>query len=192
MHRLGDVPAGHRRELGGFVQHCVAREQCRHEHVAADEIRVVPRRDVGDDAQRLVRDALLELLFFVDVDLLVTQHARRLGDEEVDPLREPVELVLGLTDRLAHLLRERSRERVVLRDDTVAKRANRGDTLLDRRCRPRGLRRAGALVLPAHRERAVFGNLGDCRAGGGIENFHCRRVSGPPAKGSRPGLAYRR
>ena len=53
--------AGQRRELRRLVEHGVAGQQRRHEHVAADEIRVVPRRDVGDDAERLVRDALVEL-----------------------------------------------------------------------------------------------------------------------------------
>ena len=76
---------GERRELGGLVQHRVARDQRGHEHVAADEVRVVPRRDVGDHAQRLVRDPLLELLRRIGEDLLVAQRADRLRDEEFDP-----------------------------------------------------------------------------------------------------------
>ena len=69
MQELGDVNPGERRELRGFVQHRVAGEQCGNEHVAADKIRIIPRRDVGDDAERLVDDSLFELLvveyFFV-------------------------------------------------------------------------------------------------------------------------------
>ena len=45
---------GQRRELRRLVEHRVAGQQRRHEHVAADEVRVVPGRDVGDDAERLV------------------------------------------------------------------------------------------------------------------------------------------
>ena len=46
--------AGQRRVLGRLVEHRVAGEQRRHEHVAADEVRVVPGRDVGHHAERLV------------------------------------------------------------------------------------------------------------------------------------------
>ena len=49
---------GERRELRRLVEHRVAGEQRRHEHVAADEVRIVPGRDVGDDAERVVADAL--------------------------------------------------------------------------------------------------------------------------------------
>ena len=54
------VEPGQRRVLRRLVQHGVAGEQRGDEDVGADEVRIVPGRDVADDADRLVADLLLD------------------------------------------------------------------------------------------------------------------------------------
>ena len=94
----------------GLYKHRIARQQRGNENVAADEVRIVPRRDVGDDAQRLVRNPFLEFLLVVGEDFLLAQHARGFGQEEIDAPEQAVEFVARLLDRLADLAGERLRE----------------------------------------------------------------------------------
>ena len=114
MQQPVDVQAGQGGELGRLVEHGVAGEQRRHEHVAADEVRIVPGRDVGDDAERLLGDALAHA--GVGEDLLVGDSRFDLGEEEIDSAEEAVQLVARLLQGLAHLGRERGGERLELGD----------------------------------------------------------------------------
>ena len=201
VQHLADVDAGERRVLGGLVENGIAGDQRRHENVAADEVRIVPRGDVRDDAERLVRDALLELAG-LGMDFLVAQRARRLGEKEVDPREEAVQFVARLTDRLADFLRQRSRERLAQGDDALAKARDSGNALGDRHARPPLLTRARRLVLALHRGEIVGNDVDQCGAGGGIDDFHerswrvrarmPRTCAAPPPRGSRPGSACRR
>ena len=103
MQHLGDVQPGERRELGRLVEHRIAGDERRHENVAADEVRIVPRRDVGDHAERLVRDPLVELLLRIGVDFLLAQRPGGFGDEEIETAEKAVQFVARLADRLADL-----------------------------------------------------------------------------------------
>ena len=126
VQHFGDVEAGERRVFGRFVEHRIAGDQRRDEHVAAHEIGVIPRRDVADDAERLVGDPLLEILPGIGVDLLRAQRLLRLGEEKIDPRQEAVEFVARLPDRLADLLGQRAREGFMHRHDPFAKGGHRG------------------------------------------------------------------
>src|ERR1043165_5804493 len=102
MQQVGDVAPGQRREFRRLVEYGVARDERRHEDVAANEIRIVPRRDVRDDAERLLRDPLVEVLRRVGEYLLFAQRPRGFGDEEIETRDEALELVTRLADGLAH------------------------------------------------------------------------------------------
>ena len=119
------MQAGERRELRRLVQHGVAGDERRHEHVAADEVRIVPRRDVGDDAERLVGDPLLELLRRIGEHLLLAQRARRFGEEEIDAgergrsssLRD---WRIGLPTSCVSVVRQRFRARATTRSRNLS------------------------------------------------------------------------
>ena len=78
------------------------------------------------DAERLVRDPLLELLPRIGVDLLVAQRARRFGEEEIDATEQsPFSSLRDWRIGLPTSLRQRARERLVHRDDALAERGDR-------------------------------------------------------------------
>jgi hypothetical protein len=135
VQEVRDVLAGHRRVLRRLVEDGVARDERRHEHVAADEVRVIPRGDVRDHAERLVRDALLHRV--VGEHLLVAQRARGGLEEEIEAGHEALELVARLPDRLAHLQRERAREVLGLLLHRGAEAGDRREALAQRHARPR-------------------------------------------------------
>ena len=141
MQQPRDVQAGQRGVLRGLVQHRVARQQGRHDHVAADEVRVVPGRDVGHDAERDVRDLLVHACAVEHV--LVAYRSLDLVEEEVDPRQQAVQLVARLADRLADLLRQRGGQHFQLGHQQGAKALHGGQPLGHRRGRPaRAARRA--------------------------------------------------
>ena len=106
-----------------------------------------------------------------------SRSARRgLGEEEVDPAEKAVELVLRLPDRLSHFARQRARERLVHRDDPLAKPGDRFEALADRNLRPAALAGARGLVLAFDRRGVVGGDVGDDDAGGGIDDLHVGSV----------------
>ena len=111
VQHVGDVHAGQRRELGRLVEHGVAGGERRHEHVAADEVRIVPRRDVGDHAERLVARCAPRACPAASANTSRrAARARVSREEEVDAAGEAVQLVARLADRLADLERQRARE----------------------------------------------------------------------------------
>ena len=79
--------------------HRVPREDGRHDHVDGGEERVVPRRQVEDDAERLAHDAALAA-FLVENDV----RERGLGGagQVAGALGHPGDLVAGLPQGLAH------------------------------------------------------------------------------------------
>ena len=93
--QLADGGARHRGQLGRLVEDGVAREQRRHEHVRAHEVGIVPGRDVGDDAEGLVRDELLHVgrgrVAGGQHDLLAQRRARALEEEVQAARRHGVE-----------------------------------------------------------------------------------------------------
>ena len=60
VHEVDEPQPGERRVLRRLVEHRVAGEQRGDDRVEPDEVRVVPRADVRDEPDRLVRDALLD------------------------------------------------------------------------------------------------------------------------------------
>ena len=86
-----DVQARERGELRRFVEHRVAGQQGRHEHVAAHEIRVVPGRDVGHHAERVEADDFTRAAFIEH--LLRRKRGFGLRIEKVDAREQTVDLV---------------------------------------------------------------------------------------------------
>jgi len=176
-------------ELGGLVEHRVAGEQRRHEHVAADEVRIIPGRDVRDHAERLVRDALLELLLLVGEDFFLTQRALPLGDKEVEPCEQSLQLVARLADRFADFPGQRAGERFLHRDDALAERGDRLESPRDRSSRPPWLRGTRPFVFPSNGGRPILRDVGDQSVGGGVEYLHARRDLACSRKSSRIGVS---
>jgi hypothetical protein len=87
MEQPVDVQAGEGRELGRLVKDRVAGQQRRHEHVAADEKRIVPGGDVGDDAERLLGDALAHA--GIGEDFLIGRGLLDLGEKKSIRPRKP-------------------------------------------------------------------------------------------------------
>jgi len=172
VQHLRDVQPGQCREFGRLVEHRVPGDERRHEDIAADEIRIVPRRDVGDHAERHMRDPLVELLLRISVDPLFTQRVQRLCKEEIEPTEQPVQLIPRLSDRLADLGCERARKRFMQRDDPLAKLRDRLEALADRNGGPPGLGSACRTVLRAYGAGVVRSDFGDWSAGGGIGDLH--------------------
>jgi hypothetical protein len=107
-HHLANREARERGIFRGLVKHGVPSEERRHENVRADEVGVIPGRDVRHHAERLVRDALLQLRLFEHC--LRRERARRVLEEEIEPAGERLELAVRLADGFAHLAREGARE----------------------------------------------------------------------------------
>jgi hypothetical protein len=177
MQQACDREPGQRRILGRLVEHRVAGDERGDEDVAADEPRVVPRGNIRDDAERLVRDALLEFRVDIGEDGLVAQRPRRLLDEEIETGQQSVQLVARLPDRLADFPGQRTRERVELGDDALAKRRDRRESLLHRAPRPARLRGARLHVLATHDGRRVGFDVRDDGACCRIVNFHVHVVA---------------
>ena len=91
MQQARDVKARERGEFRRLVEHRIARQQGRHEHIATDEIRVVPGRDVDHHAERVEADPLAHAAFVEH--LLRCERGLGLGEEEVDPAQQAVELI---------------------------------------------------------------------------------------------------
>jgi hypothetical protein len=138
---------GERCKFRRLVEHGVAGEQGRHEDVAADEVRIVPGRDVGDDAERLVVDALGH--GGVGEDGLRRRRRLDLVEEEVDPAEEAVQLVARLRERLADLARQRLGQRLQLGGDGGAEADDVRLALGQRTRRPGRLRRRASVALRA-------------------------------------------
>ncbi len=102
----------------------------------------------------------------------LAQRANRFGQEEVDPSEEAGELVPRLADGLAHLVRERPRERLVHGDDPLAEPGDGFEPLPDRHLRPADLARARGVVLAADGRGVVGRDVGDDGTGGGIDDLH--------------------
>ena len=169
VQHLGDLEAGACREFRRLVEHCIAGEERRDEHIAADEIRIIPRRDVGDDTERLVADELGHAVLVVDFAGL--EYRTRVGQKEIDPRQEAVQLVLRLLQRLAHLAGEDRCEIVTARYDLLAEFADDFRATGERLCRPARLRLAREDVLALDAGRVVFENLGDDAIGGGVDDL---------------------
>ncbi len=190
-----DVQAGQRRELRRLVEHRVAREQRRHEDVGADEIGIVPGRDVGDDARagrgRSARRCAASLKTVsgavVAPDLL---------EEEVDPRR---------ARRPARCAPARSACRPRRSGFAPASRPRRRGRRESGRWRPCA-RRAASPPSPAGRARArpawaatlaasSAGDLGDARAVGRVDDRRAcvmTRARCAPRRGRRRAAAGRR
>ena len=173
MEQPRDLQPGQRRELRRLVEHGVAGEQRRNEDVAADEIGVVPRRDVGDDPERFVPDPLRHRR--IGVDLGVGRARVDLGEEEIDAAEKAVQLVARLRDRLADLGSERLGQRFQFGDDFFAKSRDHRLALGERAARPARLRGAGACRLSRDAGRIVGGHFGDDRAVRRIDDRECLR-----------------
>src|SRR5207237_10582740 len=94
MEQPRDLEAGERGEFRWLVEHRVAGEQRGQEHVAADEPGVIPRGDVGDHAERLVRDALAHAGIVRDVARF--QRLRGFWEGEIDALQDALAPVARL------------------------------------------------------------------------------------------------
>ena len=169
MQQAVDVQPGQRRELRRLVEHRVAGQQRGDEHVAADEVRIVPGRDVGDDAERVVADALGHAA--LAEDRLVLRRRLDLGEEEVDAGEKAVQFVPRLRQRLADFLGQGLRQRLELGGDGEAKARDRDRPLGERRRLPRGLRPARALRLGGDAGGVVGGHFGERRAVGGVDDL---------------------
>src|SRR6185437_4378668 len=89
--------------LRRLVTHGVADEERRDDRVEPDEVRVIPRADVRDDADGLVSDAL------VAGDGARLDDSTRMLDVPIDAFEHRAHLVARLPDRLAHLARRELR-----------------------------------------------------------------------------------
>ncbi len=158
--------------LGGLVQHGVARQQGRDEHVRADEVRVVPRRDVGDHPEGFVGDDLGQAGIGVDEHRLVGQHAGRPLEEEVEARQHAAELVAALGDGLAGLGGERVGQVVELAHDQPAECSEDLHPLVDRARRPFDLRRPRRGDLGRDRLGRVVEDPIELGAGGRIDDLH--------------------
>ena len=112
--------AGQRGELRRLVEHRVAGEQRRHEHVAADEVRVVPGRDVGDHAERLVGDALAHAAV-VEHRLVGDARPRSAARKKSMRGSRPFSSLRDCADRLADLARQRGGQRARARRTSAAR-----------------------------------------------------------------------
>ena len=163
-----DREARERRELGRLVEHGVAREQGRHEHVRADELGVVPRRDVGDDAEGLVGDALFhrprlppETCRGRSVFAVWARKKSRRGSTPFSSLRD---WEMGFPTSEVRTCASFS----VLATTSSRNFAIACEALLQRHPRPARLRGAGVLVLRPHGLRVVGceGGRRPCRSPG--------------------------
>ena len=168
MQQLADFQAGECRELRRLVQHRVARDQRRHEHIGTDEVRIVPGRDVGDDTERLVRDELAHPA--VVEHLARRQRALRLTQKEVDAPEQAVDLIARLPDRLAHFGGEEAGEPLEVAHQLAAKATDRLDARRRAVAPPMRLRRAGALVGRCNGLGGVVGQFGNDAAVRGIDD----------------------
>jgi hypothetical protein len=165
---LGDREAGEGRILRRLVEDRASAQQRRHEDIAADEIGIVPRRDVGDDAERFPGDALGETGAAVVVNDFRREHPRRVGEEKIDAALRGRDLGARLDDRFAHLTRQRTRECLRVRPQAIAKARQRRQAVVERRRRPPRLRGARAGHLLGEGRRGVDRNASDLLAGSGV------------------------
>ena len=164
-----DVQPRQRGVFRRLVEHGVAGQQRRHDDVAADEVRIVPGRDVGHHAERHVRDLLVHAA--VVEHMLVAHRGLDLFDEEIDARQQAVELVARLADRLADLLasgcgpafpaRRRPAGAKALRSRPGARPAASPPSPAARRARPR--------PWPPPMPASSAGEFGDLLAGGGVD-----------------------
>ena len=163
------------RERGKFrrlVQDRVAGEERRYEDVRADIVRIIPRGDVGHDAERLVRDHLLEPLLLILEHLLFRHHRARVLQEEVDARLHAFEFIGGLRDRLADFGRQGPSQPVALLEEQLAELPHRFEPSVQGDPGPVALGVAGARHFLSNRARRVLRQLGQDLFRGGIGDFY--------------------
>ncbi len=170
MQQAVDVQPGQRRELRRLVEHRVAGQQRGDEHVAADEVRIVPGRDVGDDAERVVADALghrRPRRRPSRACVAASTSARKKSMRA----RKPFSSLRDCASGLPTSWRQGLRQRLELGGDGEAKARDRDRALGERRRLPRGLRPARALRLGGDAGGVVGGHFGERRAVGGVDDL---------------------
>ena len=114
-----DRKARHCCVLRGLVEHRVAGQQCGNEDVAANEPRVVPRRDIRDQAQRHVLDLLGHAILIEHG--LGRRRALDAVEKKIDASQQAIELVAGHPDRFARLCGHDGRQMIKFVHDRSAK-----------------------------------------------------------------------
>ena len=162
--------------FAGLVEHRVAGQKRRQQNIVADEVRVVPGRDVGHHTQRRVCDLLLHTAAVKD--LFVAHGALGLLEEKVDAAEQPVQFIARLADRFAHFLRQRARQAFEFRHHPCAVAADDGQPLGKGQRRPGRLRHARLRGFVRHARRVIRRQRRDERAGGGVVNIQRRHDQG--------------
>ena len=116
--------------IGGLEDDGVAVGQGRRDLPGGDGDREVPRRDQGDDADRLARD--LDLDAGAHGGELLARHAQRFTREELEDVRRADGFADAFRERLAFLAREQPAELVLARQDVGSDLVEDVRAILDR------------------------------------------------------------